>query len=65
MKYWICMDCGLVHSEKTVKCKCGASILLILFVSHRWLYFASVEALEEWIGKMNKHIGAKLKYAGD
>lgn len=60
------MNCGLVHSEESVRCKCGNTVLLAtLFMIHKWLYFDSVEALEEWIEKANKYMGAKLKYAGD
>ena len=61
MRYWICGKCGLVHSEKTIKCECGNSALF----AYSWVEFPSTEALEEWIGKINKHMGAKLKYAGD
>lgn len=63
MRYWICTNCGLIHSENTVKCECGTSILF--FLMHRWLHFDSVEALEKWIKLMNTRMGAKLKYAGD
>lgn len=65
MKFWICRECGLVHSDKTTKCECGNSILSLVLTKYPWVYFNSVEELEEWIVKMKKHMGAKLKYAGD
>jgi len=64
MKYWICKECALIHSEKTTMCSCGNDEPYV-FGNATWLHFNSVEALEKWIKLMRERMGAKVKYAGD
>lgn len=61
MRYWICTNCGLIHSEKVAKCECGMHV----FLAQNWVEFSSEQALKVWIELMNKRMGAKLKYDGD